>query len=87
MGIGERAEQGDPQKWPTKWATAAATSSSQRGIGGSGGKTKARGWPGGIVVKFMCSALVAEGLTIWILDADLHTDHQAMLWWHPTKKN
>ena len=24
---------------------------------------------------------------VQILDADLHTAHHAMLWWHPTQKN
>ena len=26
------------------------------------------------------------GLWVWIQGADLHTTHQAMLWWHPTYK-
>ena len=30
------------------------------------------GWPGGVVVKFTCSALVAQGLWVWILGVDLH---------------
>ena len=29
-----------------------------------------RGQLGGVVVKFMCSALVAQGLQVWILGAD-----------------
>ena len=46
------------------------------------------GWPGGIVVKFTCfaSALVARASWVQILRADLHTTHQAMLWWCPTYK-
>ena len=31
-------------------------------------------------------ALVAQDLWVQILGADLHTAHQAMLWWHPTYK-
>ena len=38
------------------------------------------------MVKFMCSTLAAWGLPVWILGVDLHTTHQAMLWWHPTYK-
>ena len=45
-----------------------------------------RGRPSGAVVKFTCSALAAWGLWVWILGADLHTGHQAMLWRHPTYK-
>ena len=44
------------------------------------------GWPGSIVVTFTCSALVAQGLWLWIPGADLHTTHQAMLWQHPSDK-
>ena len=44
------------------------------------------GWPGGIVVKFTCSALAAQGSRIQILGADLHSAYQAMLWQHPTYK-
>ena len=43
-------------------------------------KEHSGGWPGGIVVKFMHSALAAQGLLVRILGADLHTAHQAMLW-------
>ena len=32
-----------------------------------------RGWPGGIVVMFARSALVAQGLQVWIPRVDLHT--------------
>ena len=32
------------------------------------------------------SASVAQGLQVWILGADLHIAHQAMLWWQPTYK-
>ena len=34
------------------------------------------GWPGGIVLKFACSAL-ASGVQVQILGTDLHTTHQA----------
>ena len=37
----------------------------------------ARGWFNGIVVKFMCSALVAWGSQFQIPGTDLHTAHQA----------
>ena len=42
------------------------------------------GRPRGVVVKFMCSALVAWGLQVQILGVDLHSADQAMLWQHPT---
>ena len=45
-----------------------------------------QGWPGGVVVEFSCSGLVAWGLWVWIPETDLHTAHQVMLWWHPTCK-
>ena len=38
------------------------------------------------MVKFMCSVSVAWGLHVWILDMDLNTIHQAMLWRCPTYK-
>ena len=44
-----------------------------------------RGQPDG-VVKCMRSALVAWGLWVQIPGVDLHTTHQAMLWWCPTHK-
>ena len=43
-----------------------------------------RGWPRGVVVKFTCSALVAQGLSVQIPSLDLHTVHRAVLWWRPT---
>ena len=43
-------------------------------------KNKLRGWPGGVVVKFTRSALVACGSQVQIPGADLHTTHQAVLW-------
>ena len=49
-------------------------------------ETMMRGWPTGIVVKFMCSASVAQGSCVQILGADLHTTHQVMLWQHPIYK-
>ena len=42
-------------------------------------KESSRGWPGGVVVKFTRSALVARGSPVPILGTDLHTAHQAML--------
>ena len=39
-----------------------------------------RGLPGGAVVKFAHSALAAWGLPVRILDVDLRTACQAMLW-------
>ena len=45
-----------------------------------------RGQPSGIVVKFTRSTSVAQDLQVRILGTDLHTTHQAMLWWHPTYK-
>ena len=44
------------------------------------------GRPGGIVVKFACSALAARGLQVQILGTDLFAAHQATLWRHPTYK-
>ena len=49
-------------------------------------KGKCWGWPGGVVVKFVCSALAAQGSRVQIPGVDLHTTHQAMLWQHPTYK-
>ena len=44
-------------------------------------------WPGGVVVKFVYPALAAAwGLQVWIPGTDIHTAHQAMLWWHLTYK-
>ena len=43
-----------------------------------------RGQSGGVVVRFECLASVAQGSQVWIPGADLHTAHQAMLWWCPT---
>ena len=43
------------------------------------------GRPRGVVVKFACSASVAQGSQIWIPGEDLHTAHQTMLWWCPTQ--
>ena len=42
-------------------------------------KKSMKGQPGGIVVKFACSASAALGLPIQIPDTDLHTAYQAML--------
>ena len=44
------------------------------------------GWPGGIVDKLLLSASVGQGLQVWILDMDLYTTHQAMVWRHPAYK-
>ena len=43
-------------------------------------------WPSGVVVKFVCSASAAQASQVWILGADLHISHQAMLWRCPTYK-
>ena len=43
------------------------------------------GWPHGVVVKFVCSTLVAWSSQVWILGLDLHLS-SAMLWWQPTCK-
>ena len=42
------------------------------------------GLPGGIQVKFMHSASVAQGSWVWILGTDLCMSHLAMLWQHAT---
>ena len=55
-------------------------------IRSSGFKNNYRGWPGGVVVKFTCSALVAQSSWVLIPGPDVHTAHQAMLWRHPTYK-
>ena len=50
-------------------------------------KTKSlMGWPTGVVVKFVRSALAAQGLQVQILCLDPHTAHQAMLWRRLTYK-
>ena len=49
-------------------------------------KKKQRSRPSGKVAKLAQSALAAWSLQVWILGADLHTAHQAMLWRHPTYK-
>ena len=38
------------------------------------------------MVEFPCSDSAAQGLKVWIPGVDLHTAHQAMLWWRPTYK-
>ena len=58
-------------------ATVAAGASKKRFQGG---------WPGGTVVKFACSALVAQGSWVQIPGVDLHIAHQAMLWQQLTHK-
>ena len=42
--------------------------------------------PGGVVVKFVLSALAACSLRVQILGPDLHIAHQAMLWQDPIYK-
>ena len=39
-----------------------------------------QGQPGGVEVKFTGSASTAWGSQVWVLGANLHTTHQAMLW-------
>ena len=46
----------------------------------------AEGQPGGIVVQFVCSAWVAQGLWVRIPGTDLCTAYQDMLWQCPTYK-
>ena len=43
-------------------------------------------WSGGIVIKFMCSAVAAWGSWVRIPGMDLHSAHQAMLWRRPIYK-
>ena len=38
------------------------------------------GQPSSVVVKFSCSALVAQVSLVWIPGAELSTAYQAMLW-------
>ena len=45
-----------------------------------------RGQPHGVVVKFICSTLVAGGSLVQIPGVDPPTTHQAMLWRCPTDK-
>ena len=42
------------------------------------------GRPGGVMVKFTGSTLVAQGSLVQIPGTDLHTAQQAMLWLRPT---
>ena len=42
--------------------------------------------PGGVVVKFTRASSATWGSWIQIPGVDLHTTHQAMLWWHPIYK-
>ena len=46
-----------------------------------------RDWPGGVVVKFACSASAAQGSPVQILGVDPLTAHQARLWQPPTWHN
>ena len=45
-----------------------------------------KGQPGGVVVKFARSALVAWRSQVWTPGMDLYTARQAMLYQHPTYK-
>ena len=49
-------------------------------------KSKTRGQPSGIAVKFAHSASAAGGSQVQIPAVDLHTTPQAMLWLHPIYK-
>ena len=49
-------------------------------------KSDTRCWPSRVMVKFMHSALVAQGSQVQIPGADLHIAHQSILWQHPTYK-
>ena len=44
------------------------------------------GWPGGVVVGFVCSTSAAQGSRVQILGADIHGAHRAMLGWCPMYK-
>ena len=44
------------------------------------------GQPGGVVVKFVHSALAAQGSQAQTPGMDLHSAQEAMLWQHPTYK-
>ena len=48
--------------------------------------TNRRGWPGGVVVKLALSTSAAWGSWVQTPGTNLHTTHQARLWWHPTTK-
>ena len=37
-------------------------------------------------LKFVHSTSLAQGSQVWILGVNLHTAHQAMMWWHHTYK-
>ena len=56
------------------------------GHGGYSFKIIVFGAASGVAVKFAHSVSVAGGSKVWIPGMDLHTAHQAMLWWHPTYK-
>ena len=43
------------------------------------------GQPSGVVVKFVHSALVAQGSWVWVPGTDRHTACH-MIWWHLTYK-
>ena len=49
-------------------------------------KRRNQGRPGGVVVAFTHSALVAQSSRVQILGVDLHTGHWAMMGRHPTYK-
>ena len=45
-----------------------------------------RGWPGGIVVKCVHSAMAARGSQVRIPGMELYIAYQAVVWQHPTYK-
>ena len=49
-------------------------------------RIRIRGWPGGVVVKFVCSTLAGWGSLVRIWGTDLCTAYKAMLWQGPTCK-
>ena len=49
-------------------------------------ESRPRGQPGGVVVKFTCSASAAQGSRVQIPGTDLYPAHQATLWQHPIYK-
>ena len=89
-----KLESGGPSH--KKWGSACLRNGSPLGGGGTPEPlpsyrrglrwVNAWGWPGGVVVNFVCPASAALGSQVQILGVDLHTAHQAMLWWHPTYK-
>ena len=60
------------------------TSSLLEGLSKTIYKIASLDWPHGRVVKFVCSTSGGPRFTGSDPGRDLHTVHQATLWWHPT---